>query len=232
MLRDMLTLVSSWSTLAIFLRLVLATIVGLLIGFEREFKNKGAGVKTHVLVCLGAACAMIVSEYLTHQFPGARIDMERIGAQVVSGVGFLGVGTIIITGKNEVQGLSTAAGLWACACIGLCAGAGYVEGTLLALVFVIFTFMALNKIDHWLHENAKIFSLYVEFEDKHGIKLLLKKLHGWNCSFSNFQLVKGEAGKFGGAATFTVELSRGARKQPFIDAIQTLDYVSFVEEVN
>ena len=232
MLRDILTLVSSWSTLAIFLRLVLATIVGLLIGFEREFKNKGAGVKTHVLVCLGAACAMIVSEYLTHQFPSARVDMARIGAQVISGVGFLGVGTIIITGKNEVQGLSTAAGLWACASIGLCAGAGYVEGTLIAVFFVIFTFMALNKIDHWLHENAKIFSLYVEFEDKHGIKLLLKKLHGWNCSFSNFQLVKGEAGKFGGAATFTVELARGARKQPFIDAIQTLDYVSFVEEVN
>ena len=232
MLRDIIGSIASWSPLAIFLRLLLATFVGTFIGFEREFKNKGAGIKTHVLVCLGSAMAMIVSEYLIHQFPGVRADMARIGAQVISGVGFLGVGTIIITGKNEVQGLTTAAGLWACACIGLAAGAGYAEGTIIAMLFVIFTFVILNKIDHWLHENARIFTLYVEFENRHGIKELLKKLHSWNCNFSAFQLVKGEAGKFGGAATFTIKLERGARKQPFIDAVQALDVVCFVEEVN
>ena len=232
MLRDFVLLVADWSALSVFLRLCLACIVGILIGIEREYKNKGAGMKTHVLVCVGSAVAMIVSEYLLHQFPEAQADLARIGAQVISGVGFLGVGTIIITGKHEVQGLTTAAGLWVCACIGLAAGAGYVEGTLIALFFVIFTHMVLNRIDHWLRQNAKIFSLYVEFEDKHSVKQLIKKLHTWNCTYSNFQLVKAQEGKFGGAATFTIELDRNMNKKPFIDALEALEFISFVEEIN
>ena len=116
---------AAWGAHAVFLRLLIATLVGLAIGIDREFHNKGAGIKTHVLVCIGAAMAMIVSEYVLHQFPDANGDINRIGAQVISGVGFLGVGTILVTGKNEVRGLTTAAGLWACACIGLAAGIGF-----------------------------------------------------------------------------------------------------------
>lgn len=232
MIREFIDLIAGWSATSVFLRLSLAFLVGILIGAEREYKNKGAGMKTHVLVCVGSAVAMLVSEYIFHQFPSARADMARIGAQVISGVGFLGVGTIIITGKNEVQGLTTAAGLWVCACIGLLAGAGYVEGTIIALGFVMFTYIVINPVDHWLRVNARIFSVYVEFENKQGVKYLLKKLHTWNCDYSNFQIVKAEEGRFGGAATFTVELERGMRKQPFIDALQALEFVSFVEETN
>ena len=92
---------AAWSAHAVFLRLLLATLVGVAIGIDREFRNKGAGVKTHVLVCIGAAMAMIVSEYVLHQFPYANGDINRIGAQVISGVGFLGVGTILVTGKKR-----------------------------------------------------------------------------------------------------------------------------------
>ena len=79
-----------------FLRLLLAMLVGTVIGMTREFKNKGAGVKTHVLVCLGAAMSMIVSQYILEELPGAQLDMVRNGAAVISGVGFIGVGTIIV----------------------------------------------------------------------------------------------------------------------------------------
>ena len=92
--------------------------------------------------------------------------------------------------------------------------------------------MVLNRIDHWLRQNAKIFSLYVEFEDKHSVKQLIKKLHTWNCTYSNFQLVKAQEGKFGGAATFTIELDRNMNKKPFIDALEALEFISFVEEIN
>ena len=134
---------AAWDERAVFLRLLVATLVGAVIGLDREYHNKGAGIKTHVLVCLGSAMTMVVSEYVAMRFPEVRADMNRIGAQVVSGVGFLGVGTIIVTGRNEVRGLTTAAGLWACACIGLAVGIGYVEAALFALLFVVLTFSAL-----------------------------------------------------------------------------------------
>ena len=153
--------VSSWGEQAVFLRLLIATVVGAVIGLDREYHNKGAGIKTHVLVCLGSAMTMIVSEYVAMQFPEARADMNRIGAQVISGVGFLGVGTIIVTGRNEVRGLTTAAGLWACACIGLAVGIGFVEAALMALLFVVLTFSALSLVDRWLRDNARVFDLYV-----------------------------------------------------------------------
>ncbi|MGI6755552.1 MAG: MgtC/SapB family protein [Atopobiaceae bacterium] len=220
-----------WTGTAVFLRLLAATIVGIVVGVEREYRNKDAGIKTHVLVCVGAAVTMIVSEYLVHQFPDESHDMARIGAQVISGVGFLGVGTIIVTGKNEVQGLTTAAGLWVCACIGLLAGAGYIEGTLLALGFVVFTYLVLNKIDTHVRQNGRVFDLYVEFDDKGGVKEMLRTLHSWNCSYTNFQLAKGVAGNFGGAATFTVKIPRTQHKEPFIASIQALDCVTFVDEL-
>lgn len=231
MLMNFFEFAREWSAGAVVVRLIAATLVGTIIGMDRERKNKGAGIKTHVLVCLGSAMAMIVSEYLLHQFPDAKADLARIGAQVVSGVGFLGVGTIIIGRNNEVQGLTTAAGLWACSCIGLAAGAGYIEGTLIAMLFVIFTLTVLNVLDGMVRKNAKVFDIYVEFEDKTGVRELIKRLHSWDCTYSNFTLVKSEEGRFGGAATLTIEIPRTQHKHAFIDAIAYLPYVSFVDEL-
>ena len=223
--------VSGWDERAVFLRLLIATIVGAVIGLDREYHNKGAGIKTHVLVCLGSAMTMIVSEYVAMQFPEVRADMNRIGAQVVSGVGFLGVGTIIVTGRNEVRGLTTAAGLWACACIGLAVGIGFVEAALIALLFVALTFSALSMVDRWLHDNARVFDLYVELESHAAVKELLKKLHSWDCEYSDFVLTKGAAGSHDCAVTVTIKLSHMGRKTAFLDAIQMLDFVSFCDEL-
>ena len=93
---------AGWSTLGVAMRLFLALIVGLVVGIDRELKRRGAGIKTHVLVCVGAAAVMITSEYLMVKF-GGDLDISRMGAQVISGVGFLGVGTIIVTGRNQVR---------------------------------------------------------------------------------------------------------------------------------
>ncbi len=216
-----------------FLRLLLAMLVGTVIGMTREFKNKGAGVKTHVLVCLGAAMSMIVSQYILEELPGAQLDMVRNGAAVISGVGFIGVGTIIVTGKNEVRGLTTAAGLWVCACIGLAAGIGEVDATIIALLFVIFTFTVLSWFDVMVHRHTKKFDLYVEFENRLAVKEFLKQLHSWDCSYDNFLLTGGESGSsfVAGPATLTITLPTMDRKQVFIDAIQRLRFVSFCEEI-
>ena len=89
------------------LRLIFSMLVGLILGIDRAMKRRGAGVKTHVLVCLGSALVMLTSEYLMRTFPDAKADLTRMGAQVISGVGFLGVGTIMITGRNQVRQLAS-----------------------------------------------------------------------------------------------------------------------------
>lgn len=230
-LHGVISAAAAWSGEAILLRLLLATMVGTVIGLDREYRNKGAGIKTHVLVCLGSAMTMIVSQYVAVTYPEFNADVNRIGSQVVSGVGFLGVGTIIVTRRNEVRGLTTAAGLWACACIGLAVGIGFVEAALVAMVFVVVTFVALSKLDGWLRKNSRIFDLYIELEDRAGVKELLKKLHSWDCECSDFAITKDSAGSRGCAVTVTVKLEHMGRKQAFIDSIDMLDFVSFCDEL-
>ena len=128
------------SAVSVLLRLLLAMLFGGLIGLERVRKRRPAGFRTYMLVCMGAALTVILSQYefymVTHEWTelaaeiGLRTDVSRFGAQVINGIGFLGAGTIIVTGKQEVKGLTTAAGLWASACMGLAIGAG---GSLLAI---------------------------------------------------------------------------------------------------
>ena len=122
---------------SMMLRILLAMMVGGVIGFERERKGRAAGFRTYMLVAVGAAVTVILGQYLdamldsfmldAYQIVDRRTDVVRLGTRVVSGVGFLAAGTIIVTGKQEVKGLTTAAGLWASACLGLAVGAGFIE---------------------------------------------------------------------------------------------------------
>ena len=120
------------------LRLLLAFLCGTAIGFERSYKNRPAGFRTHILVCIGAAAASMTGIYLYLNL-GLPTDVSRLGAQVVSGLGFLGAGTIIVTRNRSVKGLTTAAGLWTSGIIGLGIGAGFYEGGLVATVMVLVT---------------------------------------------------------------------------------------------
>ncbi len=229
MLAEVVNVIHGWSTLAVLLRLLLAMLAGTVVGAEREWRNKSAGIKTHVLVCLGSALTMIVGEYLFHAFPESSIDPSRVGAQVISGIGFLGVGTIIVTGRNSVRGLTTAAGLWVCACMGLAAGAGYVEATLLALACVAITYLLLGRLDSVISQNTRTFGLFIELERREDITQLLRTLHSWECEFSDFSAMRGEGG-VGAAVTVSIRIPQSQRKQPFIESLQNLDFVVFVAE--
>ena len=122
-------------TLDFVIRLLVASLVGAVIGFERKYRAKGAGIGTHVLVAIGAALFMIVSQY---GFDGApRFDAARVAAGVVSGIGFLG-GGIILKQQNRVSGLTTAAGLWVTAAMGLAVGSGmYILGAASVLIVLL-----------------------------------------------------------------------------------------------
>ena len=132
----------NFTSLSISFRLILSFLCGTVIGLERSYRNKPAGFRTHTLVCLAACIASVTGLYLylVAELPA---DISRIGAQVISGLGFIGAGTIVVTRKNTVKGLTTAAGMWTAGIIGLAIGAGFYEGGIGAtlLVLIIETFM-------------------------------------------------------------------------------------------
>lgn len=154
-----------------FIRIAVACLCGACIGLERSKRYKEAGIRTHIIVCCAASLLMIVSKYgfadLTDAsgafFNGIRgADPARIAAQVVSGIGFLGAGSIIVTGRNHVSGLTTAAGLWASACMGLAAGAGYFSCVLVMCTLILLVLEILHKVDKHYIRNSKQMFLYIE----------------------------------------------------------------------
>ena len=146
--------------LAIAIRILAAVICGGLIGLERGMKNRPAGLRTYMLVCVGACIVMLTNQYVV-QITNTG-DPTRLAAQVVSGIGFLGAGTIIVTRRNQIKGLTTAAGLWAAAGIGIALGIGFYEVALVGS-FAIFAVMTLlQRMDNRVHNNAKNLSIYVE----------------------------------------------------------------------
>ncbi len=146
---------------SITVRLFMALLCGGILGIERGRKRRPAGFRTYMLVCMGATMVMITNLYLNKVFPDA--DPARMGAQVVSGIGFLGAGTIIVTGRNKVKGLTTAAGLWAAACVGLAIGIGFYSGALIGGLLTFITMAALQRLDERVMATTSILNIYVEF---------------------------------------------------------------------
>ena len=146
--------------LAVVLRIFAAIIIGGLIGLERGLKNRPAGLRTYMVVCLGACLVMLTNQYIYQVFGTG--DPVRMGAQVVSGIGFLGAGTIMITRRNQIKGLTTAAGLWSAAGVGLAIGVGFYEAAIAGGFGVFAVMTLLQRMDNRVHNNAKNLSVYVE----------------------------------------------------------------------
>ncbi|NSW91039.1 MAG: MgtC/SapB family protein [Firmicutes bacterium] len=143
-------------------RLVLACVLGGIIGYEREHGNRPAGFRTHILVCVGAALVMVTSEYVFKVFSGkTNLDPARLGAQVISGIGFLGAGTIVREGFN-VKGLTTAASLWAVSCVGLAAGIGFYEGAVISTILIYITLMLLKKMEKQIAVKKQYRNIIIE----------------------------------------------------------------------
>ena len=133
------------NVLSVCVRLLLAMAFGGTIGFERGIRQRAAGLRTHMLLCVGAASTMLVSQYIYASYGVG--DPARLSAQVISGIGFLGAGTIIVTRRNQIKGLTTAATLWATACMGLAVGVGFYECALAMYVILIFILLLVNVVD-------------------------------------------------------------------------------------
>jgi len=166
--------------LSILVRLFLAMFLGGVVGLERGRKHRAAGFRTYMLVCIGAALTMLLGQYQelmlstrwAEQITAItnRSDITRYGAQVISGIGFLGAGTIVLTGRREVKGLTTAAALWACACMGLAIGAGFYECVILGLILVFVCIRVLPHLEIRMRKRSRHMNLYIEFSEMQEVR--------------------------------------------------------------
>lgn len=221
---------ASWSLLAITIRLLFALVVGLIVGIDRERKRRVAGIKTHILVCLGSALVMITSQYMMVEF-GDMADISRMGAQVISGVGFLGVGTIIVTGRNQVRGLTTAASIWVCACVGLAAGIGFIEGVVIVLVLLVLTLKVLGKLDTIVRKGAKEVDLYIEFVDNKGFLSFCDKMKTDGHRIVKMQIGKSDNENELPNAIFSIRTKDRDHVSKLAVELRRLKYVKSVEEL-
>ena len=143
---EMYEMLKELNAVSIAVRIILAVVIGGCIGLDRGRHGRAAGLRTHILVCLGAAMTTMIGLYVSDEL-GSPGDPLRMGSQVVSGIGFLGAGTIMIRNRSHITGLTTAAGLWATACIGLGIGVGFYEGVLIAFCVVVFTITVLTRLE-------------------------------------------------------------------------------------
>lgn len=144
----------------ILIRLAAACVLGGIIGYEREHVHRPAGFRTHILVCVGSALVMVTSEFIYYTYSSqVNLDPARLGAQVISGIGFLGAGTIIKEGVS-VKGLTTAASLWAVSCIGIAVGIGFYSGAVVTTAVIYFTLIILKKLQSKMAIN-KITRIFV-----------------------------------------------------------------------
>ena len=147
---------------SIALRIILAILIGGLIGIERGKLGRAAGMRTHILVCLGATLTVMIGLYARKELGFENIDVMRIAAQVVSGIGFLGAGSILVKGRFQITGLTTAACVWTTATIGLALGAGFYVGALIVFAATFLSVTALHKIEYKLGKHQKRFGVYLE----------------------------------------------------------------------
>ncbi|MGL4736219.1 MAG: MgtC/SapB family protein [Cellulosilyticaceae bacterium] len=173
---EVLQYLEEFNEISVLVRLSLAVFLGGIIGAERATKKQTAGIRTFAVVCLGAALATITNEYLCIR-SGMIIDTSRMAGQVISGVGFLGVGTIIVTGKNQVKGLTTAASLWTVATLGIAIGSGFIYGALVGFVLILISVKLLHQVSRSQENHNRILEVYMEVSPEGGIDHVMSYIH-------------------------------------------------------
>ena len=216
--------------LSIALRLVCAVIIGGLIGLERGMKNRPAGLRTYMLVCVGSCLIMLTNQYL-FQVSGSG-DPMRLGAQVVSGIGFLGAGTIIVTKHNQIKGLTTAAGLWAAAGVGLAMGVGFYEAALIAGLLIFFVLTGLQKLDNRMRSKTKTLEVYIEMSDSMNIGTLIRSIREMNVEIKDVQLEHDTMPEDGTRSLFaTLKCKKRTDHIPLMEAIRKIKGIVYLEEL-
>lgn len=226
------------------LRIILAMIMGGVIGYERELKHRPAGFRTYMLVALGSAVTVILSQYLDLMLStgwadslrenqvGNRTDVVRIGAQVINGIGFIGAGTILVTSRNEVKGLTTAAGLWASACMGLAIGAGFYECFLIGFALVIFIMKLLPLIEDAVLSRARNMNIYIEMDNIENLSNIVNRIKADGIRMYDVDIDREQNSHMAQVnGLFSLRLPEKRHHTEVLAMLSTLDGIISIEEV-
>ena len=216
---------------AMMIRMLLAVLCGSIIGIEREFKRRPAGFRTHILICMGASITTLTSEYLLLVM-NMNTDPARLGAQVIAGIGFIGAGTIIVTRHQRVKGLTTAAGLWAVAIVGLCIGSGFYEGAIVTTLLILVAEALFARVEFWIMRSSPEINILLEYEDTKCMDNLLQKLRVNNVKLLHLEITRTQANdKSHACAILELRLPKKFLVKDLMQTIHTCEGVVSVEEL-
>ena len=217
--------------LSVTIRLLLAVTCGGVIGIEREFKRRPAGFRTHILICLGAAMTTLTSQFLSLNL-GYNTDVSRLGAQVVAGIGFIGAGTIIVTRRQRVKGLTTAAGLWTAAIVGLAIGGGFYEGGIFATVLILLAELVFARMEYRMMDNAPEINLYMEYQDKGSLERVLKNFRDRQLTILHMEITRAAGNEgYNACALFSLRLNKTCKVGELLKSVLAEEGIVSVEEV-
>jgi len=216
--------------LDIIIKMVLALVCGGILGIERERKKRAAGFRTYMLVCLGSTLVMMTNQYIyEHYLTG---DPSRMAAQVISGIGFLGAGTIIVTRHNRVKGLTTAAGLWASACVGLAIGIGFYEAAVIGAVMIFVAMVIMHGMERRIASSTKLCLLYVEMKKMSVLRSVRFYIKENNIELLEMEVEKtGNTGEKGIAVLLSVKVPNNGMREELITVVGAMEGVTFIEEI-
>ena len=218
--------------ISVVVRLLVAAVSGGIVGFERGLKGRPAGLKTFSLVCIGAAMVMVTNEYIMLFISGGSGDAARMAAQVISGIGFLGAGTIMVTGANQVKGLTTAAALWVTAALGIMIGTGFYFGAVAGTVVVCGFSRLYTLLDMVITGNSRYMKLCVEGADEQVLIQLLDYFSGQGIRVKNLTRVSEYKWyKKDTCAVLEPDFGRKRRHREILDAIGEIEGVRFAHEI-
>lgn len=218
------------TALSVVIRLLCALLLGTIVGAERATKGHAAGLRTYILVSLGACVAM-----LTNDFLGGNADEARIGAAVITGIGFIGAGSIMITPRNHVRGLTTAAGLWACACASLAFGAGFYTLGLCATLLIVVAVAFMPRIESYIQANARSFNVHVELLSRPDLKKLLDLLRSKGVAIKSIAYDPAYANTGLSVYSLALFIEKSDQKMKKADVkkmIEELEYVNYCETLD
>lgn len=216
---------------SVAVRMLLAVLCGGVIGIERAFKRRPAGFRTHILICLGAAITTLTSQYL-FLYMSYFTDMARLGAQVIAGIGFIGAGTIVVTRRQRVKGLTTAAGLWTSAIVGLALGAGFYEGGILIAILIFVVEAPFAKLEYYMMRKSPEVNLYMEYADTNALENVLKLLREKSIRVVNLEITRAAGSeKHNACAIFLLRLNRRCKIEQLHTELAGVEGVLVAEEL-
>lgn len=242
MARDFYLYIHQFNLFSVALRLILALFLGAFIGMERTRTKNAAGMRTHMIVCIGAALTMLLSQYEVFMMYShwtsiintysIKLDVSRYSAQVINGIGFLSAGTVIVNKKQKVRGLTTAASLWASGCTGIVIGAGFYECVLFAFVMIIMCNVFFRTISRKIISNSRNINIFIEYCHGTDLRKILLHVKSMGIRIYDVDVDRGQPKSgINPSAVLLMQLPKRMNHTDIIKKLSELDCISMIDEV-